>query len=103
MITRECDYSEKDYTANSNSHSEPEAGTMAVNECDTKCDTNANFVILEFTQRAANVYAYIKDIAPIADVPIRSPDRRICWWPTRAYTMRTTHTTRQEMVNSRLS
>ena len=45
--------------ANSNSHSQLEAGTMAVNECDTKCDTNADFVILEFTQRAADVYAYI--------------------------------------------
>ena len=31
-----------------------------------------NFVILEFTQRAADVYAYIKDIAPIVGVPIVS-------------------------------
>ena len=41
VITRECDYSEKDYTANSNSHSEPEAATMAVNECNTNADTVA--------------------------------------------------------------
>ena len=61
--------------ANTNSHSKPEAGTLAVNECDTNADTcclGKNFVILEFTQRAADVYAYIKDIAPIVGVPIVS-------------------------------
>ena len=31
-----------------------------------------NFLILEFTQRSADVYAYIKDIAPIVGVPIVS-------------------------------
>ena len=48
---------------------------MAANECDTNADTcclGKNFVILEFTQRAANIYAYIKDIAPIVGVPIVS-------------------------------
>ena len=48
---------------------------MAANECDTNADTcclGKNFVILEFTQRAADVYAYIKDIAPIVGVPIVS-------------------------------
>ena len=61
--------------SNSNSHSEPDAGIMAANECDTNADTcclGKNFVILEFTQRAADVYAYIKDIAPIVGVPIVS-------------------------------
>ena len=61
--------------ANTNSHSEPEAGTMAANECDTNSDTcclGKNLVILEFTQKAADVYAYIKDIAPIVGVPIVS-------------------------------
>ena len=59
--------------ANSNTHSEPEAGTMAANECDTNADTcclGKNFVIPEFTQQSADVYAYIKDITPIVGVPI---------------------------------
>ena len=66
--------------SNSNSHSEPESGTMATNECDTNADTcclGKNFVILEFTQRAADVYAYIKDIAPIVGVTILS--RATAW------------------------
>ena len=61
--------------ANSNTHSEPEAGTLAANECGTNADTcclGKNFVILEFTQIAADVYAYIKVIAPIVGVPIIS-------------------------------
>ena len=48
---------------------------MAANECDTNVDTcclGKNFVILEFTQQAADMYAYIKDIAPIVGVPILS-------------------------------
>ena len=60
---------------NTNSHSEPEAGTPGFNECDTNADTcclGKNFVILEFTQRTADVYAYIKDIAPITGIPIVS-------------------------------
>ena len=36
------------------------------------CCLGKNFVILEFTQRAADVYAYIKDIAHIVGVPILS-------------------------------
>ena len=61
--------------ANSNSHSEPEAGTMAANECDTNtdiCCLDKNSVMFEFTQRAVDVYAYTKDIAPIVGVPIVS-------------------------------
>ena len=62
-------------TNNPNSHSEPKAGTSAVNECDTNADTcclGKNFVVLEYTQRVADVYAYIKDLAPILGVPIVS-------------------------------
>ena len=61
--------------ANIITHSDPAAGTLAVNQCDTNADTcclEKNFVILEFTQRSANVYAYIKDIAPIEIVLIVS-------------------------------
>ena len=61
--------------SNSNSHSEPEAGTIAANECDTNADTcclGKNFIVMEYTQRAADVYAYIKDIEPIVGVPIVS-------------------------------
>ena len=59
----------------SNSHSEPEPGTVASNECDTNADTcclGKNFIVLEYTNRTADVYAYIKDIEPIVDVPIVS-------------------------------
>ena len=48
---------------------------MAANKCYTNADTcclGKNFVILEFIQRAADVYVYIKDIAPIVGVPIVS-------------------------------
>ena len=65
----------KSTVSKSKSHSEPEAWTMSANECDTNVDTCClvkNFVIFEFTQRAADVYAYINDIAPIAGVPIVS-------------------------------
>ena len=60
---------------NTNSHSEARAGTPAENECDTNADTcclGKNFVILEYTQRTADVYAYMKDITPIVGVPIVS-------------------------------
>jgi hypothetical protein len=59
----------------SNSHLEPEAGTMAVHECDTNADTcclGKNFVVLEFTQQASDVYGHMKDIDPIVGVPIVS-------------------------------
>ena len=48
---------------------------MVVNECDTNADTcclGKHCVILESTQRAVDVYAYVKDIAPIVSVPIVS-------------------------------
>ena len=59
--------------SSSNLHSEPEASTIASN--DTNADTcclGKSFVIIEFTQRAADVYPYIKDIKPIVGVPIVS-------------------------------
>ena len=61
--------------SNTDSHSEPAAGTVAEIECDTNADTcclGKNFVILEYTQRTADVYAYMKDIKPIVGVPIVS-------------------------------
>ena len=62
--------------ANTDSHSEePVAGTAAENECDKNADTcclGKNFVILEYTRRTADVYAYMRDIAPIVGVPIVS-------------------------------
>jgi hypothetical protein len=44
-----------------------------VNECDTNADTcflGTNFVILDYTMRTADVYAYDKSITPIENVPI---------------------------------
>ena len=61
--------------SNTDSHSEPAAGTVAEIEYDTNADTcclGKNFVILEYTQRTADVYAYMKDITPIVGVPIVS-------------------------------
>ena len=54
---------------------EPVAGTLAWNECDTNADTcciRQNFVVLEYTQRIADVYSYDKSIKPIENVPIVS-------------------------------
>ena len=56
-------------------HRQPEPGVSAANECDTNADTcclGKNFVVLEYTTRTADVYAYDKDIAPLNDVPIVS-------------------------------
>ena len=42
-------------------HLEPKTGIMATNECDSNADTcclRKNFVILEYSQRSADVYAY---------------------------------------------
>ena len=50
-------------------------GHQADNECDTNADTcclGANFSILAYTRRTADVYAYDKAIAPIEGVPIVS-------------------------------
>ena len=55
------------------SPTQPEANTTAANECDTNADTcclGKNFVILEYTQRTADVYAYDKAIKPLQNVPI---------------------------------
>ena len=63
---------------NRKSYSEPIAGTLDDNECDTNADTcclGKNFVILEYTQRTADVYAYMKYIEPIVGVPIVSGEK----------------------------
>ena len=47
---------------------EPVPNTMAKNECDSNADTcclGKNFVILNYTRRTADVYAYDKSIRPI--------------------------------------
>ena len=52
---------------------EPVPNTMAKNECDSNADTcclGKNFVILNYTRRTADVYAYDKSIEPIENVPI---------------------------------
>ncbi len=54
-------------------HLEPEKPTTAYNECDTNADTcclGKNFVVLEYTRRTADVYAYDESIKPIQNVPI---------------------------------
>lgn len=54
---------------------EPKPGTIADNESDTNADTcclGANFRILRYTYRVADVYAYDKSIEPIENVPIVS-------------------------------
>ena len=54
---------------------QPEPRTPAQNECDTNADTcclGQNFVILEYTRRTADVYAYDKSIKPLENVPIVS-------------------------------
>lgn len=54
---------------------EPAPGTKANNECDTNADTcclGKNFIVLEYTQRVADVYAYDKAIKPIENIPIVS-------------------------------
>ena len=55
------------------SHLEPKPGEIARNECNTNADTcclGKNFIILEYTRRFADVYAYDKSIKPIEGVPI---------------------------------
>ena len=52
---------------------EPEPNVTANNECDTNADTvclGTNFVILNYTTRSADVYAYDKSIKPIENIPI---------------------------------
>ena len=56
-------------------HQQLEPGVSAANECDTNADTcclGRNFVVLEYTTRTADVYAYDKEIAPLNNVPIYS-------------------------------
>jgi hypothetical protein len=53
--------------------SEPEAGTVGKNESDSNADTcclGANFIILRYTQRTADVYPYDSSYSPMTNVPI---------------------------------
>ena len=52
---------------------DPPANTNAMNECDTNADTcclGKNFLVLSYTTRTADVYAYDTSIEPIENVPI---------------------------------
>ena len=53
--------------------SEPEAGTVGKNESDSNADTcclGANFIILRYTQRTADVYPYESSYTPMTNMPI---------------------------------
>jgi hypothetical protein len=53
--------------------SESPEGTHAMNESDSNADTcclGCNFIVLHYTQRKADVYAYDSNYAPITNVPI---------------------------------
>jgi hypothetical protein len=52
---------------------EPSPNTPGVNECDTNADTcclGQNFIVLNYTNRTADVYAYDKSYKPQEGVPI---------------------------------
>ena len=54
-------------------HPQPNSNTKAYNKCNTNADTSClgmNFVILNYTNQTADVYAYQKDYQPIEGVPI---------------------------------
>ena len=71
----ECVKTKRLIVSVSANHQQPKPGVSAANECDTNADTcclGRNFVVLEYTTRTADVYAYDKDIAPLNDVPIVS-------------------------------
>ena len=54
-------------------HLKPKPGTTASNECNTNADTcciGKIFVLLEYKQRAADVYAYKNSFKQIEGVPI---------------------------------
>ena len=56
-------------------HLVPKPDITARNECDTNAETcclGENFVILEYTRRTADVYAYDKSLKPMEGVPIVS-------------------------------
>ena len=59
----------------SSNHQQPEPVISAENECDTNADTcclGRNFIVLEYTTRTADVYAYDKEIYPLNNVSIVS-------------------------------
>jgi hypothetical protein len=52
---------------------EPTPNTLGVNECDTNADTcclGKNFIVLNYTSRTADAYAYDKSYKPQEGVPI---------------------------------
>lgn len=54
---------------------EPRPGTEAFNESDSNADTcclGKNFIVLHYTNRTADVYAYDKSLEPLRNVPIVS-------------------------------
>ena len=54
---------------------EPKAGSQGDNEIDNNADTcclGKNYIILNYTNRSADVYAYDTSYKPIEDVPIVS-------------------------------
>ena len=56
-------------------HQHPEPGISAENACNTNADTfclGTNFIVLEYTTRTTDVYAYDKEIALLNNVPIVS-------------------------------
>ena len=53
--------------------SQPPPGITAMNETDSNADTcclGNNFVILHYTTKQVDVYAYDKDIRPLRNVPV---------------------------------
>lgn len=59
--------------SNPQSKNEAPPNTAADNECDTNADTcclGKNFVILHYSYRTADVYAYDSSIKPVKNVPI---------------------------------
>lgn len=58
-----------------NKPQEPLPNTVAANEADSNADTcclGQNFVVLQYTNRVADVYAYNKSLKPVQNVPIVS-------------------------------
>lgn len=56
-------------------HVLPEPHTVGSNECDSNANTccaGTNFVVLQYTNRSADVYPYDSSYAPITNVPIVS-------------------------------
>lgn len=60
-------------SVNAARHASPQPNVSAANECDSNADTccaGINFVILQYTNRTADVYPYDSSYEPITNVPI---------------------------------